>query len=677
MTGATPCAAAGCQAPARGRCGHCRGVAYCSVGCQQAAWRTHRPECTPPLAWIPTAMLAAEAAARVPALAGALEEAVAACAAQEAAGVVTADEVYFGSRAVVLAAVPGEVVAFAAGEWAESAAPEDVARVVERAQRLGPAGDIVVPAIPALDIVRVAAGGAAKGAAKGEGVDEALPQELPQELQVPLIKVAGGPGLAGVASGVRSALVKCGGAWFRLKGCGNNADGFVVRTNAAKPSTAHVPEGARAAWRDIRGSAFPHTALRELAMSARVGQVLAAAGVVGCNTAPCGMAVYSGPEQQPLGPGWATACVIERTLGDRRLGTHVLAGLEVILPRLVGRVDTAALLEVFPPARPGRESGDVCQVATTAELVTDYMLPVFAARVAADTPGQRGFAWPDLPRDETTLADLRRGSRGSAGSGGSGKQERAWVERAPAAGDGFPFQFTNSGARPMSKGWQGEWAAAAAELASVLEELEERAGGAGGGESVLAYLFERIGWEAGRMIGAMHQARISWGTYQDAMCHPDQYHCNAHANNLAVVAPGAGGGALLGLLDLDMAFEETTFVDMETGRVGQARDEFSWLLFFEYVNLMEVLAGGDNSTGVPQVAEPVVRASMPAAVGALRTALYDTLVLAYMRGYSGRSGDGGAGGGAAGEAGSRDEVLERGARCVVRLAIAVMAEYVA
>ena len=37
----------------------------------------------------------------------------------------------------------------------------------------------------------------------------------------------------------------------------------------------------------------------------------------------------------------------------------------------------------------------------------------------------------------------------------------------------------------------------------------------------------------------MHNAGINWGTYQDAFCVEGQYHCNAHANNLVLVPPGA------------------------------------------------------------------------------------------------------------------------------------------
>ncbi len=49
-----------------------------------------------------------------------------------------------------------------------------------------------------------------------------------------------------VASGVRSALVKVDGVWYRLKGCGNNGDGFTVRNENAKTGL----------WRNVRGEGF-------------------------------------------------------------------------------------------------------------------------------------------------------------------------------------------------------------------------------------------------------------------------------------------------------------------------------------------------------------------------------------------------------------------------------------
>ena len=44
------------------------------------------------------------------------------------------------------------------------------------------------------------------------------------------------------------------------------------------------------------------------------------------------------PPNCPLGttnPEVRPACIVERTRGDRRLGSHVLAGLELLLPLLI------------------------------------------------------------------------------------------------------------------------------------------------------------------------------------------------------------------------------------------------------------------------------------------------------------------------------------------------------
>ena len=64
------------------------------------------------------------------------------------------------------------------------------------------------------------------------------------------------------------------------------------------------------------------------------------------------------------------------------------------------------------------------------------------------------------------------------------------------------------------------------------------------------------------------------------MCHEGQLHCNAHNNNVVVVAPGLGPeDSYLAYLDLDMAFDDETYVDTwKTGTVGADPAEFDALL---------------------------------------------------------------------------------------------------
>ncbi len=148
------------------------------------------------------------------------------------------------------------------------------------------------PAIPALDFLH------------SPGPDSvAAAASLPQQLQFPLIKRSPAPAtefevspsepgtcatLQGYASGVRSAVVNLQGVWYRLKGCGNHESGFIARDERQailKPQGGY--DGVHN-FRQIRGCAFPHTAVQELVFSERVDSALRAVDSGSAFTAaPC------------------------------------------------------------------------------------------------------------------------------------------------------------------------------------------------------------------------------------------------------------------------------------------------------------------------------------------------------------------------------------------------------
>ena len=68
-------------------------------------------------------------------------------------------------------------------------------------------------------------------------------------------------------------------------------------------------------------------------------------------------------------------------------------------------------------------------------------------------------------------------------------------------------------------------------------------------------------------------------------------------------------------------------------QAGISKASFDALLEYENVNFMEVLAGGDTTSGVPKVAQDVV-GHQPNAIKMLKTALYDTFILGYLCGYT-------------------------------------------
>jgi hypothetical protein len=97
-------------------------------------------------------------------------------------------------------------------------------------------------------------------------------------------------------------------------------------------------------------------------------------------------------------------------------------------------------------------------------------------------------------------------------------------------------------------------------------------------------------------VRALHRRRVSWGTFNDALCvNAAQLHCNAHVNNLVVLSPttttttsssssssittNVMRSPLLAPLDFDMAFE------VAHDEAGDA------LLLVEHLNFAETLAG--------------------------------------------------------------------------------------
>ena len=478
-------------------------------------------------------------------------------------------------------------------------------------------------------------------------------------------------------------------------------------------------------------------------MTARLSASLEGKRVPGCNQA-MGFYVYAEPHC-PFGsanPELVPACIVEQTRGDRRLGSHVFAGIELLLPALldVHALGPAYLEALFPFAR--RElnksacnGGDDQQVVThafpttvptTAELAYYHSQLVQAGEAALWTLPEKYHA---LLREEDNVEDgttgLEQEPEGRHNDGSRVKTfpldaslladlfhatNTEFPERAPACGD-YPQQWTKDGPRPMADNWKALWDATAASLAATLEIIkgrrtdgEENSKAQGSTcKTVLGYLFWHLGRDCGRFLRELHELRISWGTYQDEMCRRDydEWHCNAHANNVVLLTEEDGTRlqSFLSYLDLDMAFDEKTFVDtwasgydtsnrsessteenLGNERVRrsssssssdvkqQARKErHDKLLARENANFMEVLAGGDSSNGVPQIAKVAVEAQ-DTAVQTCKTALYDTFLLAYQDAYSGR-----------GESSDSnfDPELHTAAYAVCKLAVIIMADFVA
>jgi hypothetical protein len=146
-------------------------------------------------------------------------------------------------------------------------------------------------------------------------------------------------------------------------------------------------------------------------------------------------------------------------------------------------LDRVGLLGRFPAARAALPAGGDPVVAT-ASLMCDHMMAFEFIAQGMISPGTH------VPRDATSLAD------GAAAALPHRKLQ-------PGA---YPQQWTCDGPLEMGPVWHPLWDRCVAEYNAGVEKL--------GGRSVLGYLFSRFGSDCGRIMTGMHDARVSWGTYQ-------------------------------------------------------------------------------------------------------------------------------------------------------------------
>ncbi len=578
--------------------------------------------------------------------------------------------------------------------------------------------------MPSLDYVCTRAGGPPLAGAPGAA-------SVPSELAAPLLKAepAGAPpgALLGLASGARSALVRVGGVWYRLKGSGMHTLGFTVAH--VPPLGSALPAGAAVRGRQVRGSAFPKEAVCELAMAARVGRTLARAGCVGANE-PVAYAIY-GEEHRPFGREFPIACIVERTVGDRRLGTHAQLGLRALLLLLLrgadGRAsepptwscatctlennftalrcalcsdrkpapgagagggapaaalpDDAPLRAAFPPARP-REDGDAPEfrvqgsdVPISTERFFNDRYIAGAKYNAACAQGAEGTSVPNddflalpgqlwvMPRSAATLADLSAAPAAGARAFLAAVEVSGVAALACAAAPPPQWEAAPGGARKMDATWAAAWGAALRDAARALARLPP-------GASALAYLFARLGHDAGAALRALHDGGIVWGTYTDKLS-AGTIHNNSHTNNFVVLPEGAHPVRLLGMLDLDMAFPAEAWVNQASGAVGLGAAPFRRLQSLEAACTAAAMAGWAPG-GVPQNMLPAFleaeRAAGPFAPWA-QSALADTMMLAFEAAYRGQQA---VGGGAPPDV---DAGLHAAAHAFLRLALILQAHY--
>ena len=83
-------------------------------------------------------------------------------------------------------------------------------------------------------------------------------------------------------------------------------------------------------------------------------------------------------------------------------------------------------------------------------------------------------------------------------------------------------------------------------------------------------LYDRLGYEIGRIKRIFIDNEINWGFYRDH--HKDLYHCNAHLNNFIILPENHHN--LLAPLDFDIAFMRNEFISIEYDQVTSTYGKF-------------------------------------------------------------------------------------------------------
>ena len=194
----------------------------------------------------------------------------------------------------------------------------DLSKVLQRSSPQSHLGqdysNLYLPALPCLDLVNTAPGIPSTGYLK---TSESLSS------------------LSCLSSGKRSAILPSDSACLRLKGCGNLEAGF-PREPMAYPESSY----------EIRGCCFFNTVIREQYLTWLVNESLSNFGFFTGNT-PREYWKYKEGDFDLIDK----FCGVFETFGEKRLGSHLIVGLELMINEYFKDLPESLVLDLMPEDR--------------------------------------------------------------------------------------------------------------------------------------------------------------------------------------------------------------------------------------------------------------------------------------------------------------------------------------
>lgn len=395
-------------------------------------------------------------------------------------------------------------------------------------------------------------------------------------------------------SGMRSAIYRDGDSLYRLKGCGNGIDNssidsafpvrYVGQDAIRVPLTSQYPLNPEILSTPIefRGAMFDFTAKREQAITSIVNDAIQRKGIPVGNI-PAGFYRYKDLQLQTATNSKETVslcCGLYRTFGDKRLASHLLWGLELLIPLIFNELSAAATGQEVNLEPPSSASG------------ISWCHSVFpVSRITGTEVVDTGFA---ALEGSTNLANLLKISIDASAL--------------KLQGGAIPAIPTDVDVEAWSELWRKSWR----ELLKAPENLG----------NALSAMYWSIGRQCGNITRAIHDENVNWGTYEDLLGN----HCNSHPNNLIILS-SPQNAYFLAPLDFDLAFTRKSFQPAKCSSFEESEAAWKELQGMEMNAMILALGGLNLNSGVEG------RADLPESLEPIRVALRDTMVTAAFGAY--------------------------------------------
>lgn len=346
----------------------------------------------------------------------------------------------------------------------------------------------------------------------------------------------------GITSGKRSCIIKTKtGEFLRLKGCGNYKTGFTLLKYDDKDLSFKKIE--------IRGCQFENTAFRELYYSYKINEILKKYNMY-CANIPLGYYKYDKDIkfiEESLNnknkivneaPEIDKYCSIYKTLGDRRLGTHLLRGIEIIMDAIIEtainefNIDKNEYENIYNLFDERRRKFSINSEYTIREV---YLPKDKSIKEWCEKPIYEDEFYKHLINYKLILEYLNSNENLIKIKKSSNMIEK-WSKIIESK-DYFKYE---------------QFQALIDELLKMKNLFEKK--------SILEYIhdiFIRIGYETAKIKRIFQDEDFNWGTYNGQS--PYDIFCSAHFNNF-IVLPG-NYSCLLAPIDFDLAFQRKYFIN--------------------------------------------------------------------------------------------------------------------